>query len=279
MTTLAEVQAFAAFCESQDLPTLPASPQQVARYLRAETAAGKAIATLRRRASTIARMHTAAGLPSSCTSELVRLALKGLARQLGTDQRQAAALSQRDADTIKARLGDSLKDARDLALILVGRDLLARSGELVALEVTGIEWAEDGATVSLRRRKTSTETVPYWIGQEAAEALKAWLTRAGITEGLVSRSLRRGGKVTERALNTRDLRALPKARALDAGLKHARGVSGHSLRVGMAGDLVAADLDLASVMQAGGWKSPSMVARYTERLSARRGDVARFYQR
>lgn len=270
-------QAFAAWCEAEGLPTLPASPQQVARFLRAEAAAGKAVATIRRRASTIARMHTAAGLPSPCASELVRLALKGLARQLGTDQRQAAALTQRDADTIKAKLGDSLKDVRDLALILVGRDLLARSSELVALEVGGIEWAEDGATVSLRRRKTSTETVAYWIGQEAAEALRAWLSRAGITEGLVFRSLKRGGKVTERGLDTRDVRALLKARAQAAGLKHASSVSGHSLRVGMAGDLVAADLDLASVMQAGGWKSPSMVARYTERITARRGAVARFY--
>jgi hypothetical protein len=55
-------------------------------------------------------------------------------------------------------------------------------------------------------------------------------------------------------------------------------VSGHSLRVGMAQDLVAANLDIASVMQAGGWRSPTMVARYTEKLTAQRGAVARFYR-
>jgi hypothetical protein len=47
--------------------------------------------------------------------------------------------------------------------------------------------------------------------------------------------------------------------------------------VGMAQDLVAADLDLASVMQAGGWTTPAMVARYTQKISATRGAVARFY--
>ncbi len=33
--------------------------------------------------------------------------------------------------------------------------------------------------------------------------------------------------------------------------------------------------ELAAVMQAGGWRSPEMVARYTERLMARRGAMAR----
>jgi hypothetical protein len=46
----------------------------------------------------------------------------------------------------------------------------------------------------------------------------------------------------------------------------------------MAQDLVA-DLDMASVMQAGGWTTPRMVAKYTQKLTARRGAVARYYGR
>lgn len=272
-------RAFADWCQSQCLPTLPAAPESVAAFLRAEAAAGKAVATVRRRASSIARMHAAATLPSPCASELVRLALKGIGRQRGTDQRQAAALTERDAITIRAGLGGGIKDARDLALLLVGRDLLARSAELVALEVSAIEWAEDGALVALRRRKTSTDTQTYYIGTEAAQALKHWLERAGIGSGLVFRSLTRYGRATERGLDSRDVRRILKERASAARLEHALGVSGHSLRVGMAQDLVAADLDVAAVMQAGGWKTPRMVARYTERLTAKRGAVARFYGR
>jgi len=41
---------------------------------------------------------------------------------------------------IRSRVGDSMKDYRDLALILVGRDLLARSSELVNLEVAAVEF-------------------------------------------------------------------------------------------------------------------------------------------
>jgi site-specific recombinase XerD len=275
----ADSRAFADWCAREGRPTLPAQPEAVAAFLRAESEAGKAVATIRRRASTISRMHKAAGLASPCGDELVRLALKGISKARGTDQRQAAALTGRDADTIRAHLGDSLRDIRDLALMLVGRDLLARASELVAITVEDIEQAEDGALVSLRRRKTSTEARPYFIGSEAAEALQAWLERAAVTTGPVFRSLTSGGRVTERAISTRDVRRILKGRASKARLSHAQGVSGHSLRVGMAQDLVAADLDVASVMQAGGWTTPRMVARYSERITARRGAVARYYGR
>lgn len=271
-------QAFTAWCSAQGIGTLPASPETVAAFLRAESAAGKAVATIRRRASTLARMHQAAGLPNPCSHELVRLALKGIARTRGTDQRQAAALTERDAVTIRARMGDTLRDARDLALMLVGRDLLARASELVAVAVADIEATEGGALVSMRRRKTSTETRTQYLGPEAAQALAAWLSRAGITEGAVFRSLNKADRVGG-PLSTRDIQRILEGRAAEARLAHAEGVSAHSLRVGMAQDLVAAGLDVGSVMQAGGWKSPGMVARYTERLSAQRGAVAQYYGR
>ncbi len=76
-------------------------------------------------------------------------------------------------------MGDSLKDCRDLALMLVGRG----SSELVNLEVAAVEFEADGASVALRRMKTSTEAKPFWIGPEAAAAVRAWMNRAGITAG------------------------------------------------------------------------------------------------
>ena len=272
-------RAFADWCRSQGLATLPATPDDVVTFLNDQAIAGKAVATVRRRAATISRMHKAAGLPNPCEHELVRLTLKGIAKARGTDQKQAAALTERDAVTIRARLGDSPKDARDLALMLAGRDLLGRASELVALNVTDIEADEHGAVIRMRRRKTSTETRAYYIGPEAAEALQAWLTRAAITEGPAFQSLTKSGKATGRALDTRDVRRILKGMAVAGRLEHGAQVSGHSLRVGMAQDLVAADMDVASVMQAGGWTTPRMVARYTEKLTARRGAVARYYGR
>lgn len=39
--------------------------------------------------------------------------------------------------------------------------------------------------------------------------------------------------------------------------------------------MAAAGLGVTEIMQSGGWKSPTMVGRYTERLMARRGAAAK----
>jgi site-specific recombinase XerD len=272
-------EAFGAWARSQGHTGLPfpASPEMVAEFLEAQSEAGLSVATVRRRAATLAKLHRIASLPNPCAHELVRLTLKGIAKTRGTDQRQAAALTQRDADKIRARMGDRLKDARDVALMLVGRDLLSRSSELIALEVEHITPTTDGALVQVRRKKTHTETHTYFIGSEAAQAVAEWLKRANISRGIVFRSVNKGGSVSDRALSTRDIGRVLKAVAITGRLEHRAGISGHSLRVGMCQDLVAGDIDVASVMQAGGWQSARMVARYSAKIAARRGAVAKFY--
>jgi hypothetical protein len=51
-------------------------------------------------------------------------------------------------------------------------------------------------------------------------------------------------------------------------------ISGHSARVGAAQDLLALNISLASVMQAGRWKDTRMPMRYAERVLATRGGMA-----
>ena len=55
-------------------------------------------------------------------------------------------------------------------------------------------------------------------------------------------------------------------------------VSGHSIRVGATQDLLALNIDLASVMQAGRWKTHRMPMRYGEHVLAARGGMARAAQ-
>lgn len=129
----------------------------------------------------------------------------------------------------------------------------------------------------MRRVNTSTKTRAYWIGPGAADALKNWLTRSGIIEGAVFRSIGKGNLLRGNRLDSRDAHRILKRRAVNASLRHAANVSGHSLRVGMAQDLAAKNIDIGSIKQARSWKSISMVARYTEGVAARRGAVARFY--
>lgn len=161
--------------------------------------------------------------------------------------------------------------ARDLAIVLVGRDLPARASELVSLELESVRFQEDGtALLSLRREKTDTARTTYPLGTEAAAALRRWLDAAGIISGLLFVSLTKGGKPTGRPLSNRDVGRIMKALA-------GEDYSAHSRRRGMAHDLVAAGLETGSVMQAGGWKSPTMIARYTQDLAVERSAVAQYH--
>ena len=79
------------------------------------------------------------------------------------------------------------------------------------------------------------------------------------------------------ALLPRDVALIFKEMAALSGmpLKAVDQISGHSTRVGAAQDMAADRIELAAIMQSGGWKSPAMVARYTARQDARRSGAAK----
>ena len=151
----------------------------------------------------------------------------------------------------------------------------------MALEVADLQFAEDGsATALIRRSKTDQAGAGEvrWLARRTVAHLRRWMEAAGISEGPVFRSVNKAGMVGSVALDSSAVPRLLKQLAKRAGLEPAA-ISGHSARVGMAQDLVAGGADLPAVMQAGRWKSPTMPARYAERLLAGRGAVARYYER
>lgn len=59
----------------------------------------------------------------------------------------------------------------------------------------------------------------------------------------------------------------------------ARGVSGHSFRVGMAQDLVTAGESMVAICTEGGWQTPAMPVLYTRNIAAHMGASARLAKR
>ncbi len=76
-------------------------------------------------------------------------------------------------------------------------------------------------------------------------------------------------KVAQQPLDTSSIRRLIKRAAKRAGLSVAADLSGHSMRIGAAQDMMAAGFDAIAIMQAGGWKSGNIVLRYVEKASSR----------
>lgn len=270
----ADTAIFTAWCAEHSRETLPASPDTVAAFIDAQ-AEVKATATVRRYIASIARMHRAAGLDDPTKDEASKLALRRMARAKGTRQQQAAPLNRPLVDRMIASAGDSLRDLRDVSLLAVQYDTLCRRSELVALDVADIAFAEDGTgTVTIRRSKTDPEgqgSVKF-LAADTVEHVTRWTEAADVKDGPLFRAVAKGGHVRGR-LSDRDVPRILKRMARQAGVDV--DPSGHSVRVGTAQDMVAAGFSLPEVMQAGGWKSPEMVARYSEHLQAHNGAAAK----
>jgi hypothetical protein len=159
---------------------------------------------------------------------------------------------------------------------------MARRSELVAFNVEDVEFMPNGSgTILIRRSKTDQvgEGSTAYLAGETVKWLKVWLKNAGITQGAMIRRLVGQGRVGER-LNADIVADVYKRVARWVGMlaKQVDQVSGHSVCIG-ATDLLALNIDLASIMQSGRWKSSRMPMRYGEEILAARGGMARAAER
>ena len=158
-------------------------------------------------------------------------------------------------------------------------DTIARRSELVALDVGDLAFTPDGSgTALIRRSKTDQvgEGARAYLSRETIRHVMHRLATTGIEEGAVFRRLVGRKQVGDR-LHADIIADIFKRVGKWIGLlaEEVAAISGHSIRVGATQDLLALNIDLASVMQAGRWKSTFMPMRYGEHVLAARGGMAR----
>jgi integrase len=168
---------------------------------------------------------------------------------------------------------------RERALLCMAYDTMARRSELVALNVDDLTLAPDGSgSVLIRRSKTDQESAgaSAYLSRETVRHLMVWLQSADIHEGAIFRRLIGRHKIGPR-LNAAAVANIYKRVAQWVGWpqRQVKEVSGRSIRVGATQDLLSLNIDLASVMQAGRWKSTAMPMRYGENVLAARDGMAR----
>jgi hypothetical protein len=108
-----------------------------------------------------------------------------------------------------------------------------------------------------------------WIHLTTATstALRAWVNAAHISDGLVFRGIRSSGAITKGLCESRISR-IYKTLARKAGFKETiiQRISGHSMRVGGAHDLLILGASLPQIMVKGGWAKTDTVMRYVKRV-------------
>ena len=186
-----DLAGFRRFASAHTLVDFPATPQTVALYV-AHSARIARYSTLARRLVAISQAHKARGLESPSSHPIVREAMKGIARTLGTATTQKAALSTADLRTIVTGLDATIRGHRDRALLLVGFAGAMRRSELVAISMDDVRFERLGVVIAIRRSKTDQEgaghelAIPNGRHSETCPvlALQTWIATAGVPKAL-----------------------------------------------------------------------------------------------
>jgi len=275
----ADWEIFSEFCRTFRLDPLPATAKTVRDFVFECLSINKKPATIRRYVSTIGRAHRASQVPDPTATEEVKLALKEMGRKAPARQNQARGLTWGEIELFLSVSPRNLRDIRDRALVAVAYDTMCRREELVSLLVEDIEEAADGSgSVLIRRSKTDTtgEGATAYLSPLTMQLLKEWTTQAGIKDGAIFVRVH-GAASVGGALTAQNVSVVLRKVGQWIGLEKEEWerISGHSCRVGAAQDLLALNIDLSSVMQAGRWKDTRMPMRYGEKILAGRGAMAR----
>ena len=262
----------------------PLTDALVADFIRARFNAGVSPATLRLGVAAIGFRYEKLRGEASPVGPLSKRALAGAVRR-GADRGrgQAQGIDFGAADAMAAVAGNGGKrmgGLRDAALLLVASDALLRASEVAALQVTDVETGDGkgkGAVVHVRKSKTDQagEGASLFIRARTALAVKRWLEKAGITDGYLFRPVHTRGTIQPGGLSPRAVSRIIKRCAAAAGVGDGKAVSGHSLRVGAAGDLAMRGCSLPALCEAGRWKTPAQAAHYARQGLAQQSAVAR----
>lgn len=266
----ADMLEFIAYCGKKGICPMPADPQSVAEFLMKTVSQGIKSSTIRRKVSSISAIHRLSSLEDPTKHSEVIIAQRKIFRQLGTRFDQAYPITRALLARLLAVCDGNLHGLRDRALLLVAYESMRRRSELISLRIEDIEWAsEGGASVLLRKSKTDQHGSGKWVHLtfDSTNALKLWLTAAKIDEGLIFRGVRSSGAINNGLCESRISR-IYKTLARKAGFSESivESISGHSMRVGGAHDLLQTGASLPQIMVKGGWAKTDTVMRYVDRF-------------
>lgn len=263
---------FTGWCQEHGLCELPAAPQTLALYLSARADQGRKVNTLAQALAAISQAHLVAGHKSPRVSPLVRETWKGIRRRLGVAVEQKLPVSARELRAMVETLPRGMVGHRDRALLTLGFAGGFRRVELVALQVSELNFVREGVECLVRRSKTDQEgagllkVIAYGSDPLTCpvRALQDWLELAGIGEGPVFRRVDKSFRVGDRALTDRSVALIVKRASARVGLA-VECFAGHSLRAGFVTEAKKNGADDAAIMDQTGHKSLAMVQRYHRR--------------
>lgn len=265
----ANFDRFIQFCEKHNMSPLPAEPQNVARYISTLTSSGLKSSSIRIMIAAISSIHKLNLLNDPSQHPTVKIELRRMHRTLGRYSQQAFGITAPILEKMLGASGDNLRGIRDRALLLLAYDSMCRRSELVCLKIEDIHYEELGRKMKIRLRKSKTnqESQGRWIfpSPRSTRAITDWIKKAKLTDGYLFRGINNAIDITE-DLKSSQINRIYKRLARDAGLPKeiVDHISGHSMRVGAAQDLLKSGASMTLIMNRGRWSKTDTVMRYLE---------------
>jgi integrase len=196
-------------------------------------------------------------------------------RKIGRYSKQALGITSDILEKLITATEAGNRGARDRVLLLIAYDSLCRRSELASLLIEDIKYTETDnhtkASILIRRSKTDQfgQGKRLVLSDRATIALKEWLERRkNPIDGSLFLGVDRAQKITN-SFCAAQINRIYKRLAERAGLSKdlIDQISGHSLRVGHAQDMVNSGESLPIIMSKGRWSKTDTVMRYVEHIN------------
>ena len=266
-TRIAYDKGWAAWCAFTPEP-YKADADTVAAFLKALAEKHK-MGTVQIYKSAVNYMYEQRGLASPTKLPRVRNTMRGLMRLYGRPPKRVRAIRAEEVVRMIEHTPDTLIGYRDAAILAVGFAAALRRSEICAIKIEDLDIRTDQSamTIIIPRSKTDQggagQVVHVPNGQHIrpVHRLLAWCSRAGISDGYVYQTMRRGGRIMGKPLHHSDIPRLVKHYAAKIGIDP-KEVAGHSLRAGFITSAAANHARLDKIMAVSRHTNPSTVMKY-----------------
>jgi len=266
----ANFEVFIHYCAAQNVMALPSSPATVTSYISHLANGRLKSASIRIAIVAIAAIHRLNRLDDPTKDPDVVLEVRRMYRKLGRSSNQAPGVTHTILEKLISATDNSLRGIRDRMLLLLAYDSLCRRSELVSLRIEDIGNlnTDKGLQIRLRKSKTDPTAMGKWLhlSGRTQRAIEDWIDASGIKEGFLIRRITKHGRILPRGISgghiNRIYKRIAASAKLDADMiKH---ISGHSIRVGPAQDLLNSGASMPMLMNRGRWTKTDTVMRYVE---------------
>lgn len=267
----ADYSNFIHFCHDRNANALPAEPHLIVQYICTLTGSGRSSASIRRALCGLSTIHKLNRLDDPTKDPDVALEMRRMHRKLGRSSSQAGSINADTLDKLLLATDDSIRGIRDRALLLVAYDTLCRRSELVSLQVKdvkiNIKNSVETSSILLRKSKTDQDSTGKWLhlSLKAHQTLMEWIRELPKGQEMLFCGLNRALDISPQ-IGGGQINRIYKKIAKKAGLDESEieGISGHSMRVGAAQDLLNSGASMPIIMQRGRWSKTDTVMRYLE---------------